>query len=65
MTKKFLNKKKQIVYELIDFCINATNEQDGQRMILYKRIEEDMPQLYVRSETEFFEKFEEIKDFLP
>ena len=65
MTKKFLNKKKQTVYELIDFCINATNEQDGQRMILYKRIEEDMPQLYVRSETEFFEKFEEIKDFLP
>ena len=46
-----------IVYD--QFVINATNANNGQRMVLYgkKKENSDEIQLYVRENIEFFQKF--------
>jgi hypothetical protein len=45
-------------YILNNNVINATNENDGKKMILYYSYQTD--QHYVREEKEFFEKFEVV-----
>ena len=37
-------------------CINCTNQQDGQLMVLYTK--DDL--LFVREKQEFFDKFEPV-----
>ena len=46
-------------YELVGGCINRTNAQDGQRMILYRRVGES--ELHCREITEFYGKFFEVE----
>lgn len=55
------NIKNENVYILLDdHVFNSTNEQDGQRMCLY--CPSDNPsKTYVRSYSEFHEKFSEIQ----
>ena len=56
--KYMLNKKNQQPYKVLsNEIINATNEQDGQLMIIYKDMRGD---LYVREENEFNEKFTDV-----
>ena len=50
----YKNKKKQTLYQVVGSCINCTNAQDGQNMILYT----DGKMMFVREEKEFYEKFE-------
>lgn len=62
------NKKNGILYKIENTCVlNATNENNGQQLILYKNyFEEDIvdgiliinkDRIYVRETKEFFEKF--------
>ena len=59
-SKKYRNKKKGTLYELLnDSVINCTNANDGQIMVMYKSL--DNPKLiFVREKQEFFVKFEEV-----
>ena len=50
----YRNKKKGTIYYVTGGCINCTNAQDGQRMILYTDGENN----FCREEKEFYEKFE-------
>ena len=50
----YRNKKKGTIYYVTGSCINCTNAQDGQRMILYTDGENN----FCREEKEFYEKFE-------
>lgn len=53
----FLHKKSGNTYMLVfDNIINATNENEGQTMVLYTNGEK----LFVREIKEFYEKFEEV-----
>jgi len=49
-----INIKTGNKYFVVGSVINATNEQDGQFMLLYKNEEGDM---FVREKEEFMEKF--------
>ena len=51
----YKNNKTGDLYEVIEFAINATNAQDGQEMVIYKKVDKD--QKFVREKNEFFEKF--------
>lgn len=55
----WVNKKNGKTYELMQEITNATNDQDGQVMILYRphHPNADVP-WYAREINEFFEKFE-------
>jgi hypothetical protein len=56
-----IHKKTGDYYNIIysdHFIKNCTNEQDGQRMIMYKKINDYSNLLFVREEKEFKEKFE-------
>ncbi|MDD5649030.1 MAG: hypothetical protein PHF86_01230 [Candidatus Nanoarchaeia archaeon] len=62
MTINFKHKKSGRIYEVIsDKVINATNEQDGQQMILYIGEKKDGSGkgTFVREAKEFYSKFEE------
>ena len=50
----YRNKKKGTIYYVTGSCINCTNAQDGQLMILYTDGENN----FCREEKEFYEKFE-------
>lgn len=55
----YKSKKTGVVYEVINFDVtNSTNEQNGQKMILYKQVSENYF-IYARDTQEFLEKFEE------
>lgn len=41
------------IYELVGEAINATNANDGEIVVIYKKD----GQLFVREKTEFYEKF--------
>lgn len=57
--KLYKNKKTDRVYEILnDTVFNATNAQNGQRMILYKLVNMNTNMIFVREKEEFFEKFE-------
>lgn len=54
------NKKTGDLYEIInDWVINATNKDDGKRMVLYKSATQ-YDQSFIREYDEFWEKFEDI-----
>ena len=59
----FRNKKTGVMYDVCDDLgiINATNDQDGQKMILYADAKTG-EHVYVREKKEFFEKFEKMED---
>lgn len=59
--KRFRNIKTGDIYVVKTFdAINATNANDGQKMVIYYK--EGKPrELYPRERTEFFEKFEPIR----
>lgn len=60
--KLWRNKKNQKIYKIvIGRVINATNNNAGQAMVLYKLYESYDTPHYVREEKEFLEKFEEIE----
>lgn len=52
----YKNKKTGNLYRIVDFAINATNAQDGQRMVCYAPANSD-DYLYVREINEFEKKF--------
>ena len=53
------NKKNGKLYRILYYSvINATNAQDGQKMVVYENME---GQIFVREQKEFYEKFEEVK----
>ena len=55
-----MNKKTGVGYIVCGFVTNATNEQDGQLMVMYYS---DSPlNSFVREVDEFCVKFESIKD---
>ena len=63
MTGKWQNNKTKAFYQVIDVVINATNGNDGQLMVLYKKYcDEDQPEYvkYVRDKSEFELKFTKI-----
>lgn len=53
---QFRNKKNSLIYKYMGECINCTNQQDGQLMVLYTK--DDL--LFVREKQEFFDKFEPV-----
>lgn len=58
----YKNNKTGDLYEVIEFAINATNAQDGQEMVIYKKFfqkPQDLgnEQKFVREKNEFFNKF--------
>lgn len=55
---KYRNKKNGKTYTVIGEVINCTNEQDGQKMYLYKQDECELT--FVREINEFNIKFERI-----
>lgn len=55
MGERYRNKKTGKIYWIVaKGVINATNNNDGQIMIMY----EDDEHIFVREEKEFYEKFE-------
>lgn len=59
----YVNKKHNKLYEVVidSPVINSTNDQNGQRMVLYKPIGNTSGILYVRSAEEFAKKFEPFR----
>lgn len=58
-TEKYVNIKNKKIYVVCDYiCINTTNDNDGQTMVLYT----DGKKLFVREITEFDEKFKGFKE---
>jgi hypothetical protein len=55
----YQNIKRGTVYEIIGGCVNRTNAQDGQRMILYRRVGET--EIQSRETHEFYRKFFEVE----
>jgi hypothetical protein len=59
---QYRHKKSGRIYEVIsESIINATNDQDGQNMIMYIGEKKDGSGkgIFVRESSEFFDKFEE------
>jgi hypothetical protein len=54
---KFKNIKTKVIYTHKGHCINATNANDGQLMILYEASNGD---LFAREASEFNSKFEPV-----
>lgn len=53
------NKKTNDLYVITGHCINRTNAQDGQSMVQYKKVNDDIgKEISVREENEFLEKFD-------
>lgn len=57
---KYKHKKSGHIYSCVTRAINATNANDGQKMIVYYNPENKM--WFVREESEFFKKFEKLKN---
>lgn len=55
-TLLYRHRKTGNLYVRIGEAINCTNDQDGQRMVIYQRQGE--AQVFVREAVEFAEKFE-------
>jgi hypothetical protein len=53
------NKKTGELYRIYDKAIDCTNERDGINVIIYGLKSNDN-QTFVREESEFYEKFEEV-----
>jgi hypothetical protein len=55
----FKNKKSGKLYRWLASGIDCTNIRDGTRVVIY-RVESDPVGVFVREESEFFEKFEMV-----
>lgn len=55
---KYLHRKSNKIYTLLCTCINCTNAQDGQIMVMYMNNE---GMLFVREQSEFIKKFIKIE----
>jgi len=49
----FIHKKTGNVYQVVGECLNCTNAQDGQEMVIYAKD----GKTFVREKREFLEKF--------
>jgi len=58
MEELYKNKKNGLPYVIVDEVINCTNDQDGQKMYLYRPANKNL--LFVREKNEFHEKFEKF-----
>jgi hypothetical protein len=60
--RTYQNNKNNKMYIVIAKVTNTTNEQDGQKMVLYRALDKNGMQglMYVREETEFDSKFTSI-----
>jgi len=62
---KYINIKTGNEYFVLDFAVNATNEQDGQDMVIYTLAETahyPTRKNYVREIEEFEVKFKKVED---
>lgn len=57
MLPLFRNKKTGKVYYHLGEVVNATNENDGQKMVIYREKTNCDSYTFVREKSEFFEKF--------
>lgn len=55
----WINLKNQNVYRVHATVLNATNDQNGQVMILYSLLDDPEALLYVRERAEFLAKFKQ------
>ena len=63
MINRYRNNKTGVVYVATGCALNATNAQNGQRMIVYREpTSDDSEHVFVREESEFFEKFTRIPE---
>jgi hypothetical protein len=62
MTQYFENKKNGSLYKMLHLATDCTNARDGTEVVVY----EDMAtgNRYVREESEFFDKFENVSEKL-
>lgn len=59
----YRHKKSGRLYTAAALVINCTNDQDGQKMVLYQAAHQTLtPKLFAREITEFLEKFEPVVD---
>jgi hypothetical protein len=59
-----IHKKTGMRYIILEReVINKTNEQNGQRMVMYCPEGCEEPTIFVREEKEFLEKFDELKPY--
>lgn len=56
--KLYKNNKNGNLYKIISDAIDCTNERDGLMVVVYSPY--GSKKLYVREESEFFEKFIEV-----
>ena len=56
--KWYRHKKTGAVYRIITHATDCTNSRDGTKVIVYIRKIDGMT--FVREETEFYEKFEQL-----
>ena len=56
----FINNKNKQKYVMIGAAIDCTNDRDGTRVVIYKKI--DSPLTFVRESDEFFKKFTKEND---
>jgi hypothetical protein len=57
----FIHRKTGNKYVVVGECLNCTNAQDGQEMVIYFRD----GRTYVREKAEFLEKFVQEEPFAP
>lgn len=57
---KVKHKKTGDIYNVIGTCINATNANDGDVMIIYQKITPNASITFVRERKEFLQKFESV-----
>lgn len=58
----FVNNKKQTIYKALGYIINATNANDGDKMVLYTDI--NGTAIYTREAKEFFTKFTSYREVM-
>jgi hypothetical protein len=58
---KFKNNKTGNIYRLLGYALDCTNSRDGTPCVVYYPDECDNT-LYVREQTEFFNKFTEVTE---
>lgn len=57
----FIHRKTGNKYVVVGECLNCTNAQDGQEMVIYSRD----GRTFVRERSEFLEKFIQEEPFAP
>lgn len=58
----YVNNKKQTIYKALGYVTDATNANDGDKMVLYTDI--NGTAIYVRESKEFFNKFTSYREVM-